>query len=111
MVNCVRPLPSGRTVKISQLLFQRSNARVLPSGVQAGPPSDSGEPFLLVHGTEDKLVAYDQSLKFQSALREAGVSCDLITVADGGHGMASWDKRALSYKDGVLSWLNQHLKK
>ncbi len=68
-------------------------------------------PFLLVHGTEDKLVAYDQSLKFQSALREAGVSCDLITVADGGHGMASWDKRALSYKDGVLSWLNQHLKK
>jgi len=74
--------------------------------VRAGLP-----PFLLIHGTADKLVAYDQSVKFQAALREAGDSCDLITIPDGGHGMASWDKLGLPYKNALLTWLNGHLRK
>ncbi len=74
--------------------------------VKAGLP-----PFLLVHGTADKLVAYDQSVKFEEALRAAGVPCDLITVGDGGHGMGTWDRRNLAYKDDLLAWLDRHLNK
>lgn len=73
--------------------------------VRAGLP-----PFLLVHGTADRLVDHQQSVDFQEALRAAGVSCDLITVNDGGHGIASWEKRRLPYRDQVLAWLDQHLK-
>lgn len=67
-------------------------------------------PFLLLHGTVDKLVDYEQSVVFQKALRDVGVTCDLITVRDGGHGMNSWDKNKLAYKDALIAWLEQHLK-
>jgi acetyl esterase/lipase len=43
-------------------------------------------PFLIVHGTEDPLVEYDQSVQFDAALRAAGVSSVLIRVDGGKHG-------------------------
>lgn len=62
-------------------------------------------PFLLVHGTADQSVAYEQSVAFQKRLREAAVPCDLITIKDGVHGMISWDKVAPDYADRVVAWL------
>ena len=43
-------------------------------------------PFLIVHGTEDPLVPYDQSQRFFDALEQEGVEALLITVEGGGHG-------------------------
>lgn len=43
-------------------------------------------PMLLVHGTEDKLVPYQQSLKLSTSLNTAGIHAPLITVKGGGHG-------------------------
>jgi acetyl esterase len=67
-------------------------------------------PFLLVHGTADQLVDYDQSIKFQAALRAAHVPCELITVKDGRHGMANWAKLDSGYEKQVIAWLDQKLK-
>ncbi len=73
--------------------------------VRAGLP-----PFLLVHGTGDMSVLYNWSPMFQSRLKAAGVSCDLITIPDGIHGMASWESFAPEYKNQVADWLAQKLK-
>jgi acetyl esterase/lipase len=62
-------------------------------------------PFLLVHGTADQSVPYQQSVELQQRLRAAGVSCDLLTIKDGVHGMISWDAVAPHYKDEVVAWL------
>jgi acetyl esterase/lipase len=43
-------------------------------------------PFLIVHGTNDPLVPYQQSVSFRDALKKAGVPVALITVENGGHG-------------------------
>ncbi len=43
-------------------------------------------PFLIVHGTDDRVVPFDQSVKLDAALRAAGVSSVLIRVEGGGHG-------------------------
>jgi len=43
-------------------------------------------PFLLVHGTGDRIVNYQQSVRFQAKLRADGVPCDLITIPGGLHG-------------------------
>ena len=43
-------------------------------------------PFLLVHGTADMSVPYEQSLRLREALRSADVPCALVTVPDGHHG-------------------------
>ena len=66
-------------------------------------------PFLLVHGTADMSVPYNQSLQLQAKLKAAGVSCELITIDDGVHGMARWDAIAPAYKDGVTRWIAQKL--
>ena len=68
-------------------------------------------PFLLVHGTADMSVPYEQSVRFQKALREAGVTCDLITVPDGTHGTREWDERLPGYADQVVAWLAERIKR
>jgi pectinesterase len=66
-------------------------------------------PFLLVHGTADMSVPYEQSVRLQKALREAGVACDLITVPDGTHGTREWDERLPGYADQVVAWLLERI--
>jgi uncharacterized sulfatase len=43
-------------------------------------------PFLIIHGTADPLVPFDQSKRLHDALRRVGVEALLIPVTDGGHG-------------------------
>lgn len=44
-------------------------------------------PFLLIHGTADTLVPYEQAVQFKAKLQAGGVPCELIPVQDGGHGL------------------------
>jgi len=48
--------------------------------------SKDDPPFLIVHGTDDSLVPFEQSSKFQKTLKAAGVLATLITIKDGKHG-------------------------
>lgn len=68
-------------------------------------------PFLLLHGTADELVPYQQSPRFCQALKTKGVKCELYTVKDGLHGMGNWEKHAdqLEYKSVVIQWLRKEL--
>lgn len=67
-------------------------------------------PFLLVHGTADKSVPYQQSVEWQARMKALGMTCDLITIKDGAHGMINWDGVAPTYKQDVITWLNRTLK-
>ena len=68
-------------------------------------------PILLIHGTKDAQVPYEQSVRMQAKLKELGVPCDLITVADGAHGMGSWDKLpSQDWKPRMVEWLKAKLK-
>jgi dipeptidyl aminopeptidase/acylaminoacyl peptidase len=44
-------------------------------------------PFLVVHGTRDQVVAYNQSELLKESLERAKVPVGLLTVKDGGHGL------------------------
>ena len=67
-------------------------------------------PCLLVHGTADQSVPYQQSVDWQEKSRKLGLVCDLITIKEGVHGMISWDSVAPTYKQDVVAWLNQTMK-
>ena len=43
-------------------------------------------PLLLVHGTDDKLVCFNQSELLHRAIRAAGGRSTLLTISKGGHG-------------------------
>ncbi len=68
-------------------------------------------PFLLVHGTADEAVPYEQSVNFCAQLKSAGDRCDLYTVQDGIHGVINWEKKPSQhdYKAFVVNWLRKTL--
>ncbi len=69
-------------------------------------------PFLLLHGDADKVVPYNQSEVFESALRKARVPVKLIRVVGGAHG-PKFDGAVNppDYIGEMLAWLKQYLKK
>jgi acetyl esterase/lipase len=72
--------------------------------VHAGLP-----PFLLVHGTADRIVRYEQSLLFLERLRSAGDRCELITIKGGAHAMGGWLRIDPNYKQEIVGWLSRQL--
>jgi alpha-L-fucosidase 2 len=70
--------------------------------VRAGLP-----PFLLIHGTADTLVPYEQSVRMLERLKAAGVPAELVTVERGGHGLRAWERSAplASYRKQMVAWL------
>jgi acetyl esterase len=73
--------------------------------VRSGMP-----PFLLIHGTADALVPFEQSQNMCRAIRGVGGECDLIAVKGGGHGIRWWESSGLtSYKRLMTGWLRARL--
>jgi acetyl esterase len=73
----------------------------------------SGEapPFLMIHGTADSLVPFEQSEDMCGALRSSGVSCELVSVPGAGHGMNFWEGQPpmTAYKTTMAAWVKEHL--
>jgi acetyl esterase len=77
------------------------------NNVHAGMP-----PFLLIHGTNDWLVPYSQSVQMCSRIKQAGGTCELYPVDGGGHGVLWWEsypKLAAAYKAKMVQWLKVQL--
>jgi acetyl esterase len=68
-------------------------------------------PFLLMHGTADSVVPFEQSLRMQERMRAAGAQCDLIPIKGGGHGIRFWDRSASQavWRQELVSWLRTKL--
>jgi acetyl esterase len=65
-------------------------------------------PYLLVHGTRDYGVPYEQSVSLQQAMLKIGANCTLHPVIGGGHG--NWT--AEQWKEvqaAELDWLKEKL--
>lgn len=67
-------------------------------------------PTLLIHGTADTDVPYEQSVMMAEALAAAGVDHELCTVDGGEHGLGDGDRaQARAGFDRALAWFREHL--
>ena len=69
-------------------------------------------PFLLIHGTADTLVPFEQSRAMCDRMKSAGASCELYPVEGGGHGVRWWESSAAlskGYKREMARWLKERL--
>jgi alpha-L-fucosidase 2 len=67
-------------------------------------------PFLLIHGTADTLVPFDQSVQMCRKVLEAGAFCELYPVQGAGHGIRWWESVHLTaYKQHMIAWLEKQL--
>lgn len=66
--------------------------------------TEDDAPILIMHGTKDPLVPFDQSVKFHRALLGAEVNAILVPVTDGGHGFGGHqvDERVSQFVDKYL---------
>ena len=69
-------------------------------------------PFLVIHGTRDQAVPYDQATLHVKLFREKGIPVELITVEEGIHGVMNWEKdpRFQTYKHPMIAWLRKTLR-
>jgi len=67
-------------------------------------------PTLLIHGTEDTDVPYEQSVMMGDELREHGVDHELIAIPGGEHGLAGGDPGLVSAAhQSALAFLERHM--
>jgi len=60
-------------------------------------------PVLLIHGTRDYGVPFEQSVQLQQVMQFAGAECDLVPVVGGGHG--GWNApEHQHFKKTMVEW-------
>lgn len=65
-------------------------------------------PTLLLHGTEDKYVAYEQAVWMRDRLQTCGVEVELLTLTGAGHGFKGAD--AEKAEQALVTFFETHLK-
>jgi len=69
-------------------------------------------PFLMIHGTADPLVPFEQSRAMCDKMVSVGASCELFPVPGAGHGMRRWEgtpSMSEPYKKKMIRWLLEQL--
>ena len=66
-------------------------------------------PTLIIHGTEDKYVAYEQAVWMRDRLAACGVPVELLTLEGAGHGFKGAD--AEKSEAALIAYFEQRLKK
>jgi dipeptidyl aminopeptidase/acylaminoacyl peptidase len=66
-------------------------------------------PTLLIHGTKDTDVPYEQSAMMAKELGNKGINHELITVKDAGHGLTGAKPAVVAeIHDRVVAFLKEH---
>ena len=65
-------------------------------------------PTLLIHGTADALVDFNNSELMHSALVSSGVKTGLVVIEGAGHGFQTAEDRAKA-SDALIGWFVEHL--
>lgn len=91
------------------------DAATVPLLIQASPVvyiTRDSPPFLLLHGSKDEDVPYEQSVEMCDKMKQAGARCELITIQGAPHGMDHWEPHPefLWYKKALVDWLHKTLK-
>jgi dipeptidyl aminopeptidase/acylaminoacyl peptidase len=80
----------GRRPNAVDQLFG-ANVEDVPEKAEAASPvtyvDADDPPFLIVHGTDDPVVPFDQAKRLAGRLKQAGVEVTLVPIEGGGHGV------------------------
>jgi acetyl esterase len=66
-------------------------------------------PFLLIHGTADHSVPYEQSVVFRQHLLDLGVPCRLVTIDGAPHDIHEWMPLDPDFGQEMANWLRETL--
>lgn len=84
----------------------------LPRHIRSSPlnwVTPAAAPTLLIHGTEDKYVAYEQAIWMRDRLSASGVAVELLTLEGAGHGFQGAD--AAKAEAALIAYFERRLKR
>ena len=92
--------------------IKQVNADTAPLLIKASPVmyvNKNSPPFLLIHGSKDEDVPYDQSVEMCARMKQVEARCDLITIPGAPHGMDHWEAHPEWhwYKKAMVDWLEK----
>jgi acetyl esterase/lipase len=64
-------------------------------------------PILIIHGDADPTVPYQQAVRFQAALQQAGATSELVTIPGGKHGNFPPDQQIRAL-DAIRAFFTKH---
>jgi acetyl esterase len=67
-------------------------------------------PFLLIHGTADSIVPFEQSRAMCNRMQSVGAECKVFPVRGAGHGIRRWESSPsieAPYKREMIRWLRE----
>jgi dipeptidyl aminopeptidase/acylaminoacyl peptidase len=69
--------------------------------------------MLLIHGTREFHVPFEQAISLKMAMDKAGAECTLVPILGGSHGSGGWEKlpQSKEYKEQMVVWLKKHSQK
>ena len=77
--------PSAVDLLLGGTIEEKQDLAKQASPITYVSPDDP--PFLIVHGTADRTVPFEQAEMFDDALRKAGVDVTFVKIVGGGHGI------------------------
>jgi acetyl esterase/lipase len=66
-------------------------------------------PVLIIHGTEDNSVPYQQSLNIKARIEDVNGTCELMTIKGAQHKIAEWNNYDNEYQKKIAAWLAKQL--
>ena len=102
-----KKLHAGRPNSPAKLLLGGPIEEKKEAAVSASPVTHvtaDDPPFLIVHGSDDPLVPFEQAELLHAALKKAGVDSTLVKMEGGGHGIRGEEvlKRVTAFFDKHL---------
>ncbi len=106
-------VPLNRDVHalLDPLIREKGEAEALRQASPITYVSSSAPPFLLILGDQDEYIPFTEATNLQTALRNNGVSCQIIRIPGGHHGTGAWHTlpNVPDWERQMVEWLNSTL--
>jgi acetyl esterase len=105
------PLNADVHALLDPLIRQKGEPEALKEASPITYVTKNAPPFLLILGDKDEYIPFSEATNLQTALRTAGVQCEIIRIPNGTHGTGAWHTipGVPDWERQMTAWLNTTL--
>ncbi len=102
------PLNEDVHALLDPLILEKGEREALKEASPITYVSKNAPPFLQILGDHDEYIPFSEATNLQTALRNAGVKCEIIRIPNGKHGTGAWHTLpdVPDWERQMIVWLN-----
>jgi alpha-L-fucosidase 2 len=105
------PLNADVHALLDPLIRRKGEPAALKEASPITYVTKNAPPFLQILGDKDEYIPFTEATNLQTALRNAGVKCEIIRIPNGAHGTGAWHTipGVPDWERQMTEWLNTTL--